>query len=106
VFLTKPKELVCVAPSENIAHEWPLCSVSTEQFDNHAESLCGLWRLNRVAKMESHQLGQSHVLQRFLPADLSSQGESRIQRRNRKATISAVPGRRPRPRECRSYALA
>jgi len=61
------------------------CSVSTEQSDHHAESLWGLSRLNRVAKMESHQLGQSHVLRRFLPADLSSESESRIQRRIRRS---------------------
>jgi hypothetical protein len=91
VFLTKPRELACVALSENIANELPLCSVSTKQSDNNAESLCGLWRDNRVAKMESHQLGRSHVLQRFLPANLSSQGESWIQRRIR----------RPRSVRCR-----
>ena len=87
----KPRGTACVELSENLANEWPLCSVSTEQSDNNAESLCGLWRDNLVAKMESHELGQSHVLQRFLPADLSSWGESRIQRRIR----------RPRSVRCR-----
>ena len=84
MFLTTPREVACAALSENIANEWPLGSVSTEQSDNAAESLYGLWRDNRVAKMERQQLGQSHVLQRFLPADLSSRGESRIQGRIRR----------------------
>jgi hypothetical protein len=72
-----------VGLSEKIAHERPLYSVSSESFDNNAESLYGLWRANRVAQMESRHLGQSHLLQRFLSADLGSQGESGIQRRIR-----------------------
>jgi len=91
VFLTKAKVPACVALSENIANERPSCSFSFDQFDNTAESLCGLWRNNRAAKVYCQRLGQSHVLQRFLPADLSSQGESRIQRRIR----------RPRSVRCR-----
>ena len=91
MFLTKAKEPACVALSENIANEWPRCSVSFDQSDNAAESLCGLWRDDRVAKIYCQRLGQSHVLQRFLPAELSCQGKIRIQRRTR----------RPRPVRCR-----
>ncbi len=79
MFLTKPKQLACEALSENIANEWPLCSVTTEQSDKGAESLCGLRQDNRVAKAYSSQLGQNHILQRCLPADLSGQVQSRIQ---------------------------
>jgi hypothetical protein len=78
----KPRDTACAKRSENIANEYPLCLFSIQQSDSNAEIMCGLWRDDRVATMESHHLGRSDVLQCFLPADLSSQGENWIARRS------------------------
>jgi hypothetical protein len=72
VYSTKPRGLACVALSESSANESSLCFISTEQSGNTAQGVYGLWRDHLVAKMASHQLGESRVLQRFLPANLSN----------------------------------
>jgi hypothetical protein len=51
-----------------------------------------LWRDHRVAKKDSLQLGQRPVLQRFLSADLSRQGQSRIPRSNGSPVLLRVAG--------------
>jgi hypothetical protein len=99
VFLTKPRQLACEALSENIANEWPLCSASTEQSDKSAAGQSSGECVKPPIGTESYTAA--------LPAGGSqSPGPEPNSTTNQKARITAVRGRRPRPREGRSYALA
>ena len=84
MYLTKSKELACVALWESISSEKPTCFTSFDQSGNLAENLCSLRRTDRLAEVESRKLGQSRVLRRFLPTCLEGRGKSGIQRRIRK----------------------
>ena len=72
MYSMKPRGLACEVLSESSANESSRCIISTEQSGNTAQDVYGLWWNHLLAKMASHQLGESHVLQRFLPANRSS----------------------------------